>query len=125
MSKFTLIAAAAVGYVLGSRAGRGHYEIVKEQATKLWQTPQVQEAASQATEFAKDAAEQVKDQVSDSSGQSGDGQNGDGPSGDGQTSGGRHSTDQADPLTSQYPPSGADPLTSQYPPSGSGDGTTP
>lgn len=118
MSKFTLIAAAAVGYVLGSRAGRGHYEIVKEQATKLWQTPQVQEAASQATEFAKDAAEQVKDQVSDSSGQSGDGQNGDGPSGDGpssdgQSSGGRHSTDQADPLTSQYPPSG------------SGDGTTP
>ncbi|MBB1052525.1 MULTISPECIES: YtxH domain-containing protein [unclassified Dietzia] len=108
MSKFTLIAAAAVGYVLGSRAGRGHYEIVKEQATKLWQTPQVQEAASQATEFAKDAAEQVKDQVSDPSGQSGDG-----PSSDGQSSGGRHSTDQADPLTSQYPPSG------------SGDGTTP
>ncbi|MFN3602835.1 MAG: hypothetical protein ACK4UY_15745 [Dietzia sp.] len=119
MSKITLLAAAAVGYVLGSRAGRGHYEIVKEQATKLWQTPQVQEAATQATEFAKDTAEQVKGQVSEAVDQNGEAadQNADGQSG------GRHSTDQVDPLTSQYPPAGVDSLTTQYPPSGSGDGT--
>ncbi|MDX2358793.1 YtxH domain-containing protein [Dietzia sp. PP-33] len=108
MSKVTLLAAAAVGYVLGSRAGRGHYEIVKEQATKLWQTPQVQEAASQATEVAKDTAEQVKSKAAEASEQNGAGQNG-----DQQSSGGRHSTDQVPPPTTQYPAAGG------------GDGTTP
>lgn len=111
MSKVTLLAAAAVGYVLGSRAGRGHYEIVKDQALKLWQTPQVQEAANQATEAAKDAAEQMKDKASEATGQNGNGQNNarqnsDGQSSDGQSSGGRHSTDQVQPPSSQYPPSG-------------------
>ncbi|MGF0224908.1 hypothetical protein ACQR3Q_03940 [Dietzia natronolimnaea] len=101
MSKVTLLAAAAVGYVLGSRAGRGHYEIVKDQALKLWQTPQVQDAANQATEVAKDAAEQVKDKASEATEQNSDGQ-----SSDGQSSGGRHSADQVQPPSSQYPPAG-------------------
>ena len=100
MSKVTLLAAAAVGYVLGSRAGREHYEIVKDQALKLWQTPQVQEAANQATEAAKDAAEQVKDKASEATGLNGNGQGG-----TGQNSGGRHSADQVQSPSSQYPPS--------------------
>ncbi|MBB1029508.1 hypothetical protein G6027_01090 [Dietzia sp. SLG310A2-38A2] len=118
MSKVTLLAAAAVGYVLGSRAGRGHYEIVKDQALKLWQTPQVQEAANQATEAARDAAEQVKDKASEATGQNGTGQSSNGQSSNrqsnsGQNSGGRHSADQVQPPSSQFPPSGG------------GDGTAP
>ncbi|MFN7243375.1 MAG: hypothetical protein ACK4M5_08995 [Dietzia cercidiphylli] len=113
MSKVTLLAAAAVGYVLGSRAGREHYEIVKDQALKLWQTPQVQEAANQATEAAKDAAEQVKDEASEATGLNGNGQGGTGQGSNGQSSGGRHSTEQVQPSTTHYPPSGG------------GDGTAP
>lgn len=85
MSKIMVVAAAAAGYVLGSRAGREHYEIVKEQAQKLWRSPQVQQAASQATDVAKDAAEQVKNQAGVS----------DTPQRDTESGGGRHSAEQS------------------------------
>lgn len=64
MSKIMVVAAAAAGYVLGSRAGREHYEVIKKQAQKLRQSPQVQQATAQATEAAKDAADKVADQSS-------------------------------------------------------------
>lgn len=85
MSKIMVVAAAAAGYVLGSRAGREHYEIIKDQAPKLWRSPQVQQAASQATDLAKDAAEQVKDQAAAS----------DSPREDTASSNGRHAADQS------------------------------
>ena len=46
MRKLILFASgAAVGYVLGTRAGRQRYEEIVANARKLWEHPTVQEAA--------------------------------------------------------------------------------
>ena len=64
MSKIVTLAAAATGYVLGTRAGRQRYEQISTQAQKLWQDPRVQKAASEARETAAAKAPVVKDKVS-------------------------------------------------------------
>jgi len=64
MSKIITLAAAATGYVLGTRAGRQRYEQISTQAQKLWQDPRVQKAASDARETAAAKAPVVKDKVS-------------------------------------------------------------
>ena len=46
----------AVGYVLGSRAGRERYEQIKAQAEKVWNLEPVQEQVEKAKEFAKSSA---------------------------------------------------------------------
>ena len=67
MSKLTLLAAGAAGYVLGARAGRERYEQIAEQASKVMGNPRVQAAKQQAqetvTEAAKDAASAAADKV--------------------------------------------------------------
>ena len=76
MKKLTLLAAAAVGYVLGTKAGRERYEQIKAQADKLWNSEPVQstvdtvqhKAADVATEAghkAADVASDVTDKVSE------------------------------------------------------------
>ena len=61
--KITLLVGGAVGYVLGTHAGRERYEQIKAQATSLWNNPKVQGTASQAQDFAREkgpiAAEKV------------------------------------------------------------------
>ncbi|AWB90757.1 YtxH domain-containing protein [Aeromicrobium chenweiae] len=84
MKKLTLIAAAAAGYVLGTRAGRERYEQIKTQATNVWNNPKVQdvvddvqtqakhagaEAGSKVASSAGDVASKVSDKVSGSSSQ--------------------------------------------------------
>jgi hypothetical protein len=63
MKKLTLLAAAAVGYVLGSRAGRERYEQIKAGATKIAQDPRVRAKASEAGQTIKEQAPHVKDKV--------------------------------------------------------------
>ncbi|MRJ75639.1 YtxH domain-containing protein [Aeromicrobium sp. SMF47] len=80
MKKLTLIAAAAAGYVLGTRAGRERYEQIKTQATNVWNNPKVQdvmddvqtqakhagsEAGSKVASTASDVASKVTDKVAD------------------------------------------------------------
>jgi hypothetical protein len=48
MKKLTLLAGVAIGYVLGTRAGRERYEQIKAGANRLAQNPKVQAAADQA-----------------------------------------------------------------------------
>ncbi|AXT86423.1 hypothetical protein C6I20_15400 [Aeromicrobium sp. A1-2] len=55
MKKLTLLAAAAAGYVLGSRAGRERYDQIKAQATKAWNNPTVQSAVDDVQAQAKQA----------------------------------------------------------------------
>jgi hypothetical protein len=67
MKKLTLIAGIAVGYVLGTKAGRQRYEQFRSSARKVAQNPTVQAAAGKAQETmthqATVAAEAVKETV--------------------------------------------------------------
>lgn len=60
-----LVVGLGVGYVLGTRAGRGRYDQIKLQAQKLWHDPRVQKQVKTAEQFAKDKAPEVADFVSD------------------------------------------------------------
>lgn len=48
MKKLPLLAAAATGYVLGSRAGRPRYEQIKSGAQKVARNPKVQSVSGKA-----------------------------------------------------------------------------
>jgi hypothetical protein len=63
--KILLLTGLAVGYVLGTRAGRERYEEIKTAANKLWADPRVQKPYKQAEEFVKDKAPDVAEFVSD------------------------------------------------------------
>jgi hypothetical protein len=63
--KITLLAGGAIGYVLGTRAGRQRYDQIKAQAQSLWNNPKVQEKATQAQDFAKEKAPEVKDKAAE------------------------------------------------------------
>lgn len=54
MKKLTMLAAGAVGYVLGTRAGKERYEDIKAKASRLWSDPRVQEKAGQAEDLYRD-----------------------------------------------------------------------
>jgi len=68
MSKLTLLAAAAAGYVLGARAGRQRYDQIATAARKVADDPRVQRAAHRAQDAAAQqasaAAGAAKDKVS-------------------------------------------------------------
>ncbi len=109
MKKITLLASAAVGYVLGTRAGRERYEQIKSQADKIWRKPQVQSAVDDAATYAKstasdlgskatDAASQAKDAASSKFSSSSDA--GSGTSGSSGSAGGPSST-HGDPVDPQ------------------------
>jgi hypothetical protein len=65
VKKLALLTAAAVGYVLGTRAGRGRYEQIKQQAAKVWHTDPVQSTAHKAQDTAKQAASDVGHRVAE------------------------------------------------------------
>ena len=54
--KAGLVIGLAVGYVLGSRAGRERYEQIKTQWLKVWNLDPVQEQVGKVKEFAKSTA---------------------------------------------------------------------
>ena len=63
--KILLVTGLAVGYLLGTRAGRERYEEIKTAANKLWADPRVQKPVKQAEEFVKDKAPEVAEFVTD------------------------------------------------------------
>ncbi|MFB8146455.1 hypothetical protein ACFC1W_06895 [Microbacterium sp. NPDC056003] len=54
--KAGLVVGLAVGYVLGTRAGRERYEQIKTQWLKVWNLDPVQEQVGKVKEFAKTSA---------------------------------------------------------------------
>jgi hypothetical protein len=63
--KILLLTGLAVGYVLGTRAGRERYEEIKKAADKVWSDPRVQKPVKQAEDFVKDKAPEVAEFVTD------------------------------------------------------------
>jgi hypothetical protein len=63
MKKIALLAAAGVGYVLGTKAGRERYEQLRKTAQRVSHNPRVQEKAHHAAEVAREKAPEVKDAV--------------------------------------------------------------
>lgn len=68
MRKLTILLSGAVGYVLGTRAGRERYEQIRSMAGRVKDDPRVQEKAQQAADLAKEKAPVVKDKVQDAAG---------------------------------------------------------
>ena len=65
--KLKLLTGGAVGYVLGTKAGRERYEQIRSQAQTLWNHPKVQEQATKAKEKAPLLKEKAADAASSSS----------------------------------------------------------
>lgn len=65
MKKLILLTGIAIGYVLGSAAGRERYEQIRSGAKKVAENPTVQSAAGKATEQAAAAAETAKERASE------------------------------------------------------------
>ncbi|HXD27844.1 MAG TPA: hypothetical protein VN621_03695 [Arthrobacter sp.] len=59
MRIFTFLAGAAVGYVLGARAGRDKYDELKDKAQELWTDPRTQEKLNDVGAALKDKAPDV------------------------------------------------------------------
>lgn len=63
MSKLTILAAAAGGYVLGARAGRERYEQIADATRKVMGNPRVQSARQQARDAVAEQAASARDVV--------------------------------------------------------------
>ncbi len=50
--KLLFVAGAAVGYVLGARAGRKRYEQIKAAAARVWETPGIQNQVNAVEDYA-------------------------------------------------------------------------
>jgi hypothetical protein len=68
MKKLTILIAAGVGYVLGTKAGRERYDQIRGAALKVRNDPRVQEKAHQAADLAREKAPGVKDALTDAAG---------------------------------------------------------
>lgn len=68
-TRLTLLLGGAVGYVLGTKAGRQRYEQMRQLLSRIAEKPQVQQAresaAAQAAQLAGSARVRVGDRVSD------------------------------------------------------------
>lgn len=65
MKKLSLLAVGAIGYVLGSRAGRERYEQIKQQATKAWGSPKVRSAVDDVEGVVRHTASDVGAKVAE------------------------------------------------------------
>ena len=62
--KILFVFGVALGYVLGTRAGRERYEQIRAGALKVWNDPRVQEQVSTVEGFVKDKAPDVAEAAS-------------------------------------------------------------
>lgn len=61
--KAAFLLGGAVGYVLGTRAGREQFEKIRSSAQTVWHDPRVQGTVSEASTFVKEKAPDLKEKV--------------------------------------------------------------
>lgn len=64
-NKVVLLTGMAVGYVLGTRAGREQYERIRSQARSMWGDPRVQEQVSHVQQTVKEQVPVVQEKVTE------------------------------------------------------------
>ncbi len=62
-NKLVFISGMALGYVLGTRAGRESYETIKSKADELWQNPRVQERVTDTTKTLRNKVPEFQEQA--------------------------------------------------------------
>lgn len=65
MSKISFLAGAALGYVLGARAGRGQYEKMRVAGRRAWDNPRVQGGVQKVESTVRQQAPVVADKVAE------------------------------------------------------------
>ena len=100
-NKVVLLTGMAVGYVLGTRAGREQYEKIRSQARSLWGDPRVQEQVSNVQQAVKEQVPVVQQKAEESARKVTDGSSGSGDT-SGPTVGGSGGTGGTD-RPSGYP----------------------
>ena len=63
--KLVFVTGAAIGYVLGARAGRRSYEKIAARASAIWNDEKVQRTVSDAQSFVKEKAPAVQQKVTE------------------------------------------------------------
>jgi oxygen-dependent protoporphyrinogen oxidase len=61
--KLLFVTGAAVGYVLGTRAGRKRYEQMRSAALKVWESPGVQKQVNAVEDFVAEKIGEVPESV--------------------------------------------------------------
>ena len=61
--KLLFVTGAAVGYVLGTRAGRKRYEQMKSAALKVWESPGVQKQVNAVEDFVAEKVGEIPEAV--------------------------------------------------------------
>lgn len=63
ISKVSFLAGAAVGYVVGARAGREQYDKIKDAARQASESPVVQQAKTKVETVAGDVLHEAKEKI--------------------------------------------------------------